>query len=408
MPSTARHHQRSFFTMPRDYVERRRARRRLTNFMLIPVLSIVAAYAITRPTGGTGFPFVPKGPQSQPASQQAAVASVPAPAPAPVAPADSATPAVSRANRGAYDSGMGPYAVSEIKDLTLHDASRNKDLHVRIFYPTDAGPFPVIVFSHGAGGSQSCCEALTRHWATYGFVTIQPTHEDSVLLRQNSGDENANFLKAINEALKKPAYWESRPKDISFVLDSLSTLQTQAPALSGKLDAKHIGVGGHSMGAFTAGAIAGALVNLPGHPASSFADSRVQAVLMLSPQGPGEFGLTDHSWDHVKLPFLSMTGSLDSGAASQGPEWKKIPFERSEPGDKYHLFIDGAGHMSFISANTLVPARAVQAQAILGYTNFASLAFWDAYLKGDANAKKYLLSDDLPDFSNGAARLSRR
>src|SRR6266481_1071766 len=78
---------------------------------------------------------------------------------------------------------------------------------------------------------------------------------------------------------------------------------------------------------FTADAIAGALVDLPGHPATNFRDPRVKAVVLLSPQGPGEFGLTDHSWDHVMLPLLSMTGSLDLGAGNRGPEWKKIPFE---------------------------------------------------------------------------------
>lgn len=162
------------------------------------------------------------------------------------------------------------------------------------------------------------------------------------------------------------------------------------------------------MGASTADALAGALVDLPGHPATNFADSRVKAVLLLSPQGPGEFGLTDHSWDHVTLPLMSMTGSLDSGANGQGPNWKKIPFERSQPGDKYHVFIEGASHMSFIVARTLMPVRAREGEAILGYSNAASLAFWDAYLKADTAAKDYLRSNALPDDSHGAVKLFRR
>jgi predicted dienelactone hydrolase len=174
------------------------------------------------------------------------------------------------------------------------------------------------------------------------------------------------------------------------------------------MDVERIGVGGHSMGAFTADAIAGALVNLPNHPATNFADARVKAVVLLSPQGPGEFGLVDHSWDHVKLPLLSMTGSLDLGAENHGPDWKKIPFERSQPGAKYHVFIEGANHMSFISAKMPLPGRAAQGDSILGFTNSASLAFWDAYLKADAGAKSYLLSDALPEFSHGVVKLSRR
>ncbi len=413
--SATTHRHRSFPSLPRDFIRRRRMRRRISNAILIPLLSGVAAYFITRPTGGTGF-SLPK------TSRQA-------PLLAPLKPVSLVThdktkentlpvrdrsAASSMANSvsgpiisGAYKLADGPHSVTEVPDIVLHDAKRDKSLHVRVFYPNEPGPYPVIVFSHGAGGSQSCCEVLTRHWATYGYVTLQPTHDDSTLQRRNAGEEDINFLRAVRDALKKPALWQSRPQDISFVLDSLPTLQKRIPALAGKIDAEHIGVGGHSMGAFTADAIAGALVDLPGHPAMNFADARVKAVLLLSPQGPGEFGLTDHSWDHLTLPLLSMTGSLDLGAGNQGPDWKKIPFERSQPGGKYHVFIQGANHMSFITAKTS-PGRGAQGDSILGYTNCASLAFWDVYLKADPAARNYLQSDALPEFSHAAVKLSRR
>src|SRR5260370_34170388 len=42
--------------LSRDYIRRRRAVRRITNALLIAVLSFIAAYFITRSTGGTGFP----------------------------------------------------------------------------------------------------------------------------------------------------------------------------------------------------------------------------------------------------------------------------------------------------------------------------------------------------------------
>jgi predicted dienelactone hydrolase len=416
MPATEHHH-RLFPSMPRDYIRRRRMRRRISNAILIPLLSGVAAYVITRPTGGEGF-ALPKSVQQAAISDPAKTGSSPFNSVSEALPSErSANSALTIAAvsplpgpemSGAYKLAEGPHAVTEVPDTVLHDAKRDKVLHVRIFYPKEAGSYPVIVFSHGAGGSQSCCEALTRHWATYGYVTIQPTHDDSTLQRRNSGEEDINFLKAVNDALKKPSLWQSRPQDISFVLDSLPVLQKRIPALAGKIDAEHIGVGGHSMGAFTADAIAGALVDLPGRPATNLADPRVRAVLLLSPQGPGEFGLTDHSWDHLTIPMLSMTGSLDLGAGNQGPEWRKTPFERSQAGAKYHVFIQGANHMSFVSANTLLPAHASQGDSILGYTNAASLAFWDAYLKADSEAKSYLQSDALTDFSHASVKISRR
>jgi predicted dienelactone hydrolase len=403
MPFSAR--RRIFPSMPRDYIRRRRLTRRISDVIVILVLSVIAAYIITRQPS-SGFSVSKWMPQPNATASAAPRAAQPSPPAA--APASSEGPSASPAAPDGYKLADGPYAVTEVPDVVLHDAKRNKDLHVRVFYPNDPGPFPVIVFSHGAGGSQSCCDALTRHWAAFGYVTLQPTHDDSVSQRRNSGEHGVNLLSGVHDALKNPAFWQSRPQDISFLLDSLPALQERISALAGKLDAQRIGVGGHSMGAFTADAIAGALVDLPGHPATNFADPRVRAVLLLSPQGPGEFGLTDHSWDHVSVPLLSMTGSLDKAANREGPDWKKIPFDRSQPGDKYHAFIDGANHMSFISARTLLPGRAAQGEMILAYTNSAALAFWDGYLKGDAKAKAYLRSNALPQFSKGAVTLERR
>jgi predicted dienelactone hydrolase len=388
-----------FPQLPRDFFRRRRAVRRITNVSLITTLSLTTAYVIVRPTGGAGFP--------PPKSARKPFSPV-SPAPAMTTLPEAISPVSSSRVADGYELATGPYAVSEVDDLVLHDLNRSKDLHVRIFYPNDSGKYPVIVFSHGAGGSQNCCEALTRHWATYGYVTIQPTHDDSAMQRRNAGEENIRFMQAVRDALKKPALWESRPQDITYVLDSLPALENRVPGLAGKIDPDRIGVGGHSMGSYTAEAIAGALIDLPRHPGSNLADPRVRAVLCLSPQGPGQFGLKDHSFDRISLPYIGMTGSLDSLGPVASPAWHKIPFDRSQPGDKYHVFIAGANHMYFITAQTPSPARAAQAEAILGYTNSASLAFWDAYLKGDARAKEYLQSGALKNSSHGAVKLYRR
>jgi len=393
------HARRLFPSLPRDYFRRRRAVRRITNVFLIAVLSLVAAYFITRPTGGTGF---------RARSLHANPVSAPTLALGQAAPAPSVIPVPHLNDANGYELAPGPYIVSEAEHLVLHDAKRGKDLHVRIFYPNDSGKYPVIVFSHGAGGSQNCCDGLTRHWASYGYVTIQPTHDDSAAQRRDGGEENIRFLQAVRDALKKPALWESRPLDISYVLDALPSLENRVPGLAGKIDANRIGVGGHSMGSYTTEAIAGALIDLPGHPARNFADPRVKAVLCLSPQGPGQFGLNDHSFDLISLPYMGMTGSLDSLGPVASPAWHKIPFERSQAGDKYHLFIEGANHMSFITPHTVPPSHAGKGGAIFEYTNSASLAFWDAYLKGDARAKSYLQSSALEKSSHGAVKLSRR
>ncbi len=379
----------------------RRGKRLLTNIAIISVFSAITAFVITRQSGGSAFSLPRMHGNAAPSTVASAADGTFYPETKPkMAANDPAT--------DGYKLETGPLAVTEVPDIVVHDDARNKDLHVRIFYPVTQGKYPVIVFSHGAGGSQNCCESLTRHWATYGYVTLQSTHDDYIVQRRKSGDEALRFTQAVREVLKNPALWESRPKDISFLLNALPDLQKRVGGLSGKLDLDHIGVAGHSMGSYTAEAVGGALVDLPGHPATSFSDPRAKAILCLSPQGPGQFGLTARSFDTIGAPFMGITGSLDSLGPVASPAWHKIPFERSQPDDKYELFITGANHMSFITAETGLPARSSQAAAILGYTNSASLAFWDAYLKDDPAAKQFLQSDAMERSSHGNAKLSRR
>lgn len=393
---------RKFNADPESRMRMRRMQKRATNITIILIVSLLAAFIITRQSGGAGFSI------SQ-ASSHTAASNGSMSLPDIVAPSEKALSAGSPEDFShGYKLEPGPMPVTEVASIVLHDAKRNKDVPLRIFYPSVAGKYPVIVFSHGAGGSQNCCESLTRHWASYGYVTLQPTHDDSIKERRSRGEALAP-RPGLQEALKNPVLWQSRPQDISFLIDSLGELQERIPGLSGKIEDDRVGVAGHSMGAYTAEAIGGALIDLPSHPGTSFFDARVRAILALSPQGPGQFGLTDNSFGKLTLPFLGATGSLDSLGPLASPGWHRIPFERCQPGNKFELFIEGARHSSFVRPDTPFSAAvAPQATAILGYTNAAALAFWDAYLKDDPAAKKYLQSDELERFSHGAARLSRR
>ena len=80
----------------------------------------------------------------------------------------------------AYTAAAGPFETAAADDLVLHDAQRNKGLHVKVTYPQTAGKFPVIVFSHGYGGSKDTYASLVEYWAARGYVIIQPTHDDSI------------------------------------------------------------------------------------------------------------------------------------------------------------------------------------------------------------------------------------
>jgi len=139
----------------------------------------------------------------------------------------------------------------------------DKPLEVAIFYPTaavpqevDLGPFrlniarggavagqglPLVVISHGNGGSSLSHHGTAVALAQAGFVVAAVAH---------TGDNHADQSRA--------ASMMDRPRHISRVIDHMLT------QWSGKdrIDATRIGVLGHSSGAFTALAMVGGTADL--------------------------------------------------------------------------------------------------------------------------------------------------
>ena len=109
----------------------------------------------------------------------------------------------------------------------------------------------------------------------------------------------------------------------------------------------------------------------------------------------------------MSLPYLGVTGTLDRLGPIASPAGHKIPFDRSQAGDKVEVLIQGARHSSFVSTRTLLPDRATHEQSMLDYTNSAALALGDAYLKNDPAAKRCLQSDALEASSHGASKVDR-
>jgi predicted dienelactone hydrolase len=297
----------------------------------------------------------------------------------------------------AREIGKTPFKINTVPELVLHDAKRNKDLQLRINYPDAKGPFPVIVFSHGARASKDDYLPLTERWAGQGYVTIQPDHSDSRALGVKIGD--TSVLRD----------WQNRPADVSFILDSLDELERKEPALKGKMNHARIGVGGHSFGANTAQLIGGAKAIVLGGE-KSFADKRVTAVAILSGQGPGEM-LTEESWMTFTRPMLVMTGSRDGPTRDGQPAvWRKKPYELSPPGDKYLVWVEDMDHgFGGIVGTAYVGRYTFKAsEDQVKYTQIATLAFWDAYLKEDPEALAYLQSDKLARFSQKTATIEHK
>ncbi len=279
------------------------------------------------------------------------------------------------------DQGKNP--VQEM-DFTLHDSGRDREVPAKIYFPVQPSRLPLVIFSHGLGASKDSYSFLGKYWASNGYICIHPTHlgSDTSLVKRGRPLKN---LLAMKRAMKSTDNWENRPKDISFILDSIHELESKIPALSGKIDSEKIGLAGHSYGAYTTMAVAGALVDLPETRAKNFKDKRIKAFIAMSPQAEGKFGFGENSWSLIERPVMIMTGSKDKEmGGSEGPEWRLQVFNHMPPGEKYSVFLEGASHFTFAGAGKDVDPQ------LLGYIKTASLAFWDSYLKTDPKGKHYL------------------
>ena len=60
-------------------------------------------------------------------------------------------------------------------DFDWKDPQRDRRVPVRLYLPEaahPAAPAPLVVFSHGIGGSRAGYSYLGRYWATQGFASL--------------------------------------------------------------------------------------------------------------------------------------------------------------------------------------------------------------------------------------------
>jgi predicted dienelactone hydrolase len=193
-------------------------------------------------------------------------------------------------------SGQVVYAVSD-RVLDLRDESRatdptpedpgqdatpGRDLPTRLFWPTEGeGPFPVVVFSHGFGSSPGAYYDLLESWAAAGVVVAAPTFP---MTSEGSALVEAGVL--------------DQPADVSFVLTQVLALDGGDSELAGRIDATHVAVAGHSLGAMTTLGLLDACCR----------DSRVTAALVLSGTLQA-FGATETA---PGVPTLFVHGTADA------------------------------------------------------------------------------------------------
>jgi len=102
------------------------------------------------------------------------------------------------------------------------DTARKRIVPVKIYYPAAAaGPLPVIIFSHGLGGSREGYEYLGRYWAAHGYVSVHLQHKGS---DTEVWKGKAEPLKAMRRAAADLRNATNRPLDVRFAIDQIEKM----------------------------------------------------------------------------------------------------------------------------------------------------------------------------------------
>ena len=238
--------------------------------------------------------------------------------------------------------------------LGPRDAVQNVELPVAVLYPSrggaerprrfgpytvdadrDADPdgedLPIVVISHGNEGSPWTHRGLAARLARAGHAVVLPEH-----LGNSRSDRSLTHT---------PDNLVNRPRHVRLALDAALA----DPVVGGSLRPGGVAVIGHSIGGYTALAVAGGEpATLPHETAGRSVrfevdhDPRVGALVLLAPACPW---FVHGSLRAVDVPIMLRTGERDELV----PPTRAAVVESgvADPAAVDHRIVPGAGHHSF-------------------------------------------------------------
>jgi predicted dienelactone hydrolase len=201
--------------------------------------------------------------------------------------------------------------------------------------PIAPGAFPLIVISHGSGGSHLVYRTLAAHLARNGFVVAMPEHPRN---NRNNNDLEGTAANLAN-----------RPRHLHLVIDWAFSSEVFGSCLIPDT----VAIIGHSMGGYTALATAGGVPTAfprespdgQPHQIDVTPAPRVKALVLLAPaaawfMAPGALG-------GVRVPIFLWTAEKDSYTPEFHAEIIKAGVP--DPALIEHRIAANAGHFSFLS-----------------------------------------------------------
>jgi len=203
-------------------------------------------------------------------------------------------------------------------------------------------PYPLIVFAPGDAGHALDYDTLLRRWAAAGYVVAAPDFPVS----------SRNGTAGVADVANQPA-------DLKFVIRNLVRFDHAKRGLGRVIDARRIGLAGHSLGAATVVALV---------ERSCCGEPRVRGAISFS----GLALLPGEDYPRPSVPLLLVHGTAD----------RTVPYAASTHlyaavgPPRYLVIVLGRGHASWPGGTGTVDAAVLR----------SSLDFWAAYLRGDRSA----------------------
>jgi fermentation-respiration switch protein FrsA (DUF1100 family) len=305
----------------------------------------------------------------------------------------------------AYKPARGPYAVVVEDSVLLPFPDLDKTLSLRISFPLSTDSielFPVVIFSHGGRCSRDRYTDFAEHWASHGYIVIQPAHMDS----SSIPPPDIRGMEMMNESVR------TRRLDMRFILDEFEEIQKLVPEIDGRLDAERVAASGHSLGGGTAMAVTGVVMeDRRGGAPFGVNDERFDALLLITNPGNSPM-MPEDPWRMASLPTFVATGTNDYSSLIRHIKKSESIFKFPDGAafsetPNHYLFIDDMNHyLGGLICKELEDDEPDYEAAEL--INGVSTAFLDAYLKDDAMALAFLNAKQMPSSASRRAKLELR
>ncbi|MEK6286772.1 MAG: hypothetical protein AABO57_13620 [Acidobacteriota bacterium] len=263
-------------------------------------------------------------------------------------------------------------SAAEIDKIYWNEAHRNAAVR--------KGRFPLVVFSHGNGGSRNQNTFWCDYLASHGYIVVSPDHTGNARWTIIDGKP------IVSQGSERTNSAKDRPIDVRFLLDQMIRWDKGADKrFTGRIDTDHAAITGMSFGSYTA------------HWASD-QEPRFKAVIAMSGAPP--------SHTNLAVPSLRMLGTEDRTIGPAGNAAIRDNHTK-HTGPSFLLEMKNGGHFSFTDMfkinkhfgdgvgegkrrETNEPFEFTSMETTYRIINSYSVAFLGYYLKGEKEYVSFL------------------